>query len=73
MIEKELFYKIADINFHVFDVASEDDIKNMFSKYPDKEKIRNLIKEKLASNSITIDLPEKVTIELYLLLTECNN
>ena len=70
MIEKELFYKIADTNFHVFDVASEDDIKNMFSEYPDKERIRNLIKEKLNSNSITIDLPEKVTIELYLLLTE---
>ena len=30
MIEKELFYKIASINFQVFEVVTEEDVALMF-------------------------------------------
>ena len=70
MIEKELFYKIADQNFKVFEVAKEEDIQHLFELYPDKEKIREALTSILFNIDTKIQLPEKTTIELYLLLTE---
>lgn len=68
MIEKELFYKSADINFHVFDILKEEDVELLFKAYPDKEKLRSLLKSKLQIK--TMNLPDKTTIEIFLLLTE---
>ena len=68
MIEKELFYKIATINFHVFEIVKEEDVAIMFKALPDKEKLRDIIKQKLNLNKL--DLPDKTTLEIFLLLTE---
>ena len=68
MIEKELFYKSADINFHVFDILKEEDVEILFKAYPDKEKLRSLLKSKLQIK--TMNLPDKTAIEIFLLLTE---
>lgn len=68
MIDEELFYKIASRNFNVFQVADEEDINILFSLYPDKEKIREQIKSKMGLTEVK--LPEKVYVELYVLLTE---
>ena len=70
MIEKELFYKIADQNFRVFEIVNETDVEHLFSLYPDKEKIREELKSKLCVPCSDVKLPEKITVELYLLLTE---
>lgn len=68
MIDKELFYKIASHNFNVFQVADEEDINILFSLYPDKEKIREQIKAKMGLTELK--LPQRVYVELYVLLTE---
>ena len=70
MIDEKLFIKIADTNFHIFDVTSLKDIENIYRIYPRKEMIRDLMKEKVKSKYEKIELPEKTTIEIYLLLSE---
>ncbi len=70
MIDEKLFLKIADKNFHVFDVVSIKDIEKIQKIYPRKEMIRDLIKSKIASGDIKIALPEKISVEIFLLLSE---
>lgn len=70
MIEENLFIKIADTNFHVFDTTTVKDIETMYKLYPRKDMIRELIKNKIASKNVPIELPEKITIEIYLQLSE---
>ncbi len=70
MIDEKLFLKIADKNFHVFDVVSIKDIETIQKLYPRKEMIRDLIKSKLSSKNIKITLPEKISVEIFLLLSE---
>ena len=70
MIDEKLFLKIADKNFHVFDVVSIKDIETIQKLYPRKEMIRDLIKSKISSKSTQINLPEKISIEVFLLLSE---
>ena len=70
MIEEKLFLKIADKNFHIFDVVTIKDIESIYKIYPRKEMIRDLFKTKIASKNIKIALPEKITIEIFLLLSE---
>ena len=70
MIDEKLFIKIADTNFHIFEITSLKDIENINKIYPRKEMIRDLMKEKVKSKFQKIELPEKTTIEIYLLLSE---
>ena len=70
MIEEKLFLKIADQNFHIFDVVSIKDIEMIQKIYPRKEMIRDLFKSKIVSKNNHITLPEKITIEIFLLLSE---
>ena len=70
MIDEKLFIKIADTNFHIFEITSLKDIENINKIYPRKEMIRDLMKEKVKSKYEKIELPEKTTIEIYLLLSE---
>ena len=70
MIEEKLFIKIADQNFHIFDVVSIKDIEVIQKIYPRKEMIRDLFKSKIVSKDNHITLPEKITIEIFLLLSE---
>ena len=70
MIEEKLFIKIADQNFHIFDVVSIKDIEMIQKIYPRKEMIRDLFKSKIVSKNNHITLPEKITIEIFLLLSE---
>ena len=70
MIEEKLFIKIADQNFHIFDVVSIKDIEMIQKIYPRKEMIRDLFKSKIVSRDNHITLPEKITIEIFLLLSE---
>ena len=70
MIEEKLFLKIADKNFHVFDVMTLKDIELIQKIYPRKEMIRDLIKSKIKSNNNQIALPEKINIEIFVLLSE---
>ncbi len=70
MIDEKLFLKIADKNFHVFDVVSIKDIETIQKLYPRKEMIRDLIKSKISAKSTQINLPEKISIEVFLLLSE---
>ena len=70
MIEEKLFLKIADQNFHIFDVVSIKDIEMIQKIYPRKEMIRDLFKSKIISKNNHITLPEKITIEIFLLLSE---
>ena len=70
MIDEKLFLKIADKNFHVFDVVSIKDIEKIQKIYPRKEMIRDLIKSKISSKGTQINLPEKISIEVFLLLSE---
>ena len=70
MIDEKLFLKIADKNFHVFDVVSIKDIETIQKLYPRKEMIRDLIKSKISSQGTQINLPEKISIEVFLLLSE---
>ena len=43
MIEKELFYKIADQNFRVFEIVNETDVEHLFSLYPDRNLNRSYV------------------------------
>ena len=70
MIDEKLFLKIADQNFHIFDVVTIKDIESLHKIYPRKEMIRDLFKSKISSKNIKITLPEKITIEIFLLLSE---
>lgn len=70
MIDEKLFLKIADKNFHVFDVVSIKDIETIQKLYPRKEMIRDLIKSKISTKGTQINLPEKISIEVFLLLSE---
>ena len=70
MIEEQLFLKIADLNFNVFDITSIKDIEMIQKIYPRKEMIRDLFKSKIVSRDNHITLPEKITIEIFLLLSE---
>jgi hypothetical protein len=70
MIEEKLFLKIADQNFHIFDVVSIKDIEMIQKIYPRKEMIRDLFKSKIISKNNHITLPEKITVEIFLLLSE---
>ena len=70
MIDEKLFLKIADKNFHVFDVVSIKDIETIQKLYPRKEMIRDLIKSKISAKGAQINLPEKISIEVFLLLSE---
>ena len=69
MIEEKLFIKISDQNFHVFDIVSIKDIEMLQKIYPRKEMIRDLFKSKIVKDNY-ITLPEKITIEIFLLLAE---
>ena len=70
MIDEKLFVKIADTNFHIFEVTTLKDIENINRIYPRKEMIRELMKEKVKSKYQKFELPEKTTVEIYLLLAE---
>ena len=70
MIEEQLFLKIADLNFNVFDITSIKDIETIYKLYPRKEMIRELMKNKILSKNKIIELPEKIIIEMFLLLSE---
>lgn len=70
MIEEELFYKIADQNFRVFAIVNEQEVDELFSLYPDKEKIRQTIQSKINLSSDEVGIAEKTTTEIYVLLTE---
>ena len=70
MIDEKLFIKIADTNFHIFDVTTLKDIETIYRIYPRKEMIRDLMREKVKAKYQKIELPEKTTIEIYLLLAE---
>ena len=70
MIDEKLYLKIADINFHVFDVVSIKDIETIKKIYPRKEMIRDLFKSKITTKNFQITLPEKIRIEIFLLLSE---
>ena len=70
MIEEKLFIKIADTNFHIFEITSLKDIETIYKIYPRKEMIRELMKEQVLSKYEKMELPEKITIEIYLLLAE---
>ena len=51
MIEEQLFLKIADSNFHVFDITSIKDVETIYKLYPRKEMIRELMKNKILSKN----------------------
>jgi len=70
MIDEKLFLKIADKNFKVFDVVTLKDIELIKNIYPRKEMIRELIKTKIKKKNNEIALPEKICIEIFLLLSE---
>ena len=70
MIEEKLFLKIADNNFHVFDAVSLKDIEKIQKIFPRKDMIREIFKSKIDSKNLQIALPEKITIEIFLLLSE---
>jgi hypothetical protein len=70
MIDEKLFLKIADNNFHIFEVLTIKDIETIQKLYPRKEMIRDLFKSNISSKNIKITLPEKITIEIFLLLSE---
>ena len=59
MIDEKLFIKIADTNFHIFDITSLKDIENIYKIYPRKEMIRDLMKEKVKSKFQKIELQKK--------------
>jgi hypothetical protein len=70
MIDEKLFIKISDTNFHVFDVTTIKDIEKIYKLYPRKEMIRDIMKEKIIAKYNKIELPEKITVEIFLLLSE---
>ena len=70
MINEDLFIKIAKTNFHIFDVTTIQDIETIYKLYPRKEMIREIMKDKILSKNNKLELPEKITIEIYLLLSE---
>jgi hypothetical protein len=71
MIEKELFYKIANTNFGVFEIVNEDDVQSIYNLYPDKEQIRQYLSNKIfLSTDSKLTLPQKTSLELYILLAE---
>ena len=70
MINEDLFIKIAKTNFHIFDVTTIQDIETIYKLYPRKERIREIMKDKTTSKKNKLELPEKITIEIYLLLSE---
>ena len=65
MIDEKLFVKIADTNFHIFEITSLKDIETIYKIYPRKEMIRELMKEKVLSKYEKMELPEKTTIEIH--------
>lgn len=69
MIDKEVFYKIADNNFKVFEIVSESNLQILLSLYPNKDGIREFINNKLILDTEK-GLPQKVKCEIYLLLLE---
>lgn len=69
MLEKEIFYQIADNNFKVFDVVTEENLKMLISSYPNKDELRKRIIENIVTNCED-SLPKKTTAEIYLLLVE---
>lgn len=70
MIETELFKYIARTGFSVYEVITEKEVEKMYKIYPRKDTLRDLIREKIAQKDIPIELPEKITVEIYLLLIE---
>ncbi len=70
MIDEKLFLKIAEQNFKVFEVATLKDIELIQHIYPRKEMIRELIKSKIKAKYKEIALPEKISVEIFVLLSE---
>ena len=70
MIDEKLFIKIAKTNFHIFDVTTIQDIETIYKLYPRKEMIREFMKNKIIPKNNKVELPEKIIIEMYLLLSE---
>jgi hypothetical protein len=68
MTEKEIFYKFAEYNFHVFVVSTEDNIDYLFTIYKDMDKLREHLRNMM---QIYDDRLKSVTkIELFCLLVE---
>ena len=71
MIDEKLFLKIAENNFHIFEVFTEKEIEIMNKIYPRKDILRDFIKNKIVTDKEKkLELPEKIRIEMYLLLAE---
>ena len=69
-MDEKLFLKISDNNFHIFEIISIEDFEKIQKLYPRKEMIRDVFKSNIAAKNVKITLPIKITIEIFLLLSE---
>ncbi len=67
---EEILLKIADNNFKVFRLCSEDDIDLLRSSYLDKDKLQEHIKNMLEIEVASITTKQLTKAELFCLLTE---
>jgi hypothetical protein len=67
MIDKQIFHNIAEKNFGVFSICTEDDIDFLRSIYKEKDNIRKNIKNMIMGDD---GLKSKTRVEIYSLLTE---
>lgn len=68
MTENEIFHKIAEKNFQVFSICSEDDVDFLRSIYKDKEKLYNSMKNMIMA--LDNKLKSITRVEIFCLLTE---
>jgi hypothetical protein len=66
----EIMLKIADQNFRVFSLCSEEDVDYLKSIYRDKEKLRENMKKMLFIGDELLSLSQITIIEIFCLLTE---
>jgi hypothetical protein len=69
-IMDEIMLKIADQNFKVFSLCSEEDVDFLKSIYRDKEKLRLNIRKMLFLEDELISLKQITKVEIFSLLTE---